>query len=66
MTSQVDILGRPPIRKRPASNPDITLEGPGFEELCKPLSAKVLPRAALAASNGEKGALKQQRREGRR
>lgn len=66
MSTQADILGRPPVRKRPSPNTDITLEGPGFEELCKPLSAKVLPRSALAASNGEKGAMKQQRLEGRR
>lgn len=66
MTSQIDILGRPPIRKRPERKDYISLEGPGFAELCKPLSAKVLPRSAVAAGNGEKGAMQQQRRAGRR
>lgn len=43
MTTEADILGRPPIRKaRRDEGPD--LSGPTFAELCRPLSAKVMPK----------------------
>lgn len=61
MTSQIDLLGRPPIRKQAAPNADIEIVGPVFAELCKPLSAKGLFRAAKAARKGERDAMKRQR-----
>ena len=40
MTDESDILGRPPKRKPPVERDG--LDGPSFDELCKPLSAKVI------------------------
>lgn len=45
-----DTLGRPPIRKSRTVDTDI--DGPGFEELCRPLSATVMPRSAMFSSGG--------------
>ena len=59
MTDESDILGRPPKRKPPVEKDGI--DGPRFEELCKPLSAKVLTKARIALTS-ETGALLQQRR----
>ena len=58
MTDERDILGRPPKRKPPIENDG--LDGPSFEELCRPLSATVTT-AARKALTSERGALQQQR-----
>ena len=59
MTDESDILGRPPKRKPPVEKDG--LDGPSFDELCKPLSAKVLTKARIALTS-EMGAMFQQRR----
>jgi len=59
MTDESDILGRPPARKPPVE--DYVISGPSFEELCRPVSAKVITRARMALTS-ELGAIQQQRR----
>lgn len=59
MTDESDILGRPPKRKPVVEKGGI--DGPGFEELCRPVSAKVLTKARIALTS-ELGALLQQKR----
>ena len=59
MTDENDILGRPPKRKPPVESDG--LDGPSFEELCRPLSAKVITEARKALTS-ELGAHLQQRR----
>ena len=59
MTDESDILGRPPKRKPPVDAPEI--DGPSFEELCRPLSAKFITKARQALTS-ELGARLQQRR----
>jgi hypothetical protein len=59
MTDESDILGRPPKRKPPVESDG--LDGPSFEELCRPLSATVTT-AARKALTSELGAHLQQRR----
>jgi len=59
MTDESDILGRPPKRKPPVEKDGI--DGPSFEELCRPVSAKVITSARIALTS-EAGALLQQRR----
>ena len=66
MTDELDILGLPPLRKKQMLSEEILIEGPSFEELCKPISAKVMPARVLAMSKGITGAMKSQRIEGRR
>ena len=58
MTDERDILGRPPKRKPPVKSSDI--DGPSFEDLCRPLSATVTT-AARKALTSERGVLQQQR-----
>ena len=60
MTDESDILGRPPKRKKPPVERD-GIDGPSFDELCKPLSAKVITSARMALTS-ELGARLQQRR----
>ncbi len=50
--------------KREVEEDEIT--GPSFAELCRPVSAKVMPERVLAMSDGYIGAYLAQRREGRR
>ncbi len=59
MTDESDILGRPPKRKPPVEKDG--LDGPSFDELCQPLSAKVITGARMALTS-ELGARLQQRR----
>ena len=59
MTDESDILGRPPKRKPPVEKDG--LDGPSFDELCRPLSAKVITGARMALTS-ELGARLQQRR----
>jgi hypothetical protein len=59
MTDESDILGRPPKRKPPVESDG--LDGPSFEELCRPLSAKFITKARQALTS-ELGARLQQRR----
>ena len=59
MTDENDILGRPPKRKPPIESDG--LDGPSFEELCRPLSAKVITEARKALTS-ELGARLQQSR----
>ena len=66
MTDQTDILGRKPMRKAAKGKSDQTEQGPSIEELCAPVSAKVIPKRVLAKSDGYLGAMKAQRMEGRR
>jgi len=67
MSDQNDILGRKPMRKKSAHKDDpVQIDGPSIEELCAPVSAKVIPKRVLAKSDGYLGAMKAQRMEGRR
>lgn len=64
MTTEHDILGRPPVRKIPGDNEDADLLP--IEQLAAPLSAKVMPRSSLYGAGGrimdETRALDAQRR----
>lgn len=63
MTTEADILGRPPIMRKPEETTEIT--GPSFKELCEGISAKKMPSSAIAASGSEQGAEMRQRRGGK-
>jgi len=54
MTDESDILGKPLPRKPRVVSESVELTGPSFEELCKPLSATVMPkwREALTSALG--------------
>ena len=52
MTSRQDVTGIPPKWKVKAEDKILPLEGPSFEELCKPLSAKVTPMWLFANNDG--------------
>lgn len=64
MTTEHDILGRPPMRRQVTDDADY--DGPSIEDLCKPLSAKVMPKRAIYSLGGrimdEREALSAQRR----
>jgi hypothetical protein len=67
MTRTTDTIGRAPIRKKKDEEAIGNFDGePSIAELCKPLSAKVIPKRVLAMSDGYVGAMQAQRREGRR
>ena len=60
MASEDDILGTPPVRKA-VVEPDDDWDGLSIEELCRPLSAKVMTKARMALTS-ELGAKLQQSR----
>lgn len=63
MTTEADITGRPPVFKPRPEPEEVQIP---VEELCRPLSAKVMSRLSLARSDGYNGAMKSQRQQVRR
>jgi hypothetical protein len=53
--------GHPPIRNKKPVDTDVTIDGPPFAELCKPLSAKVMPARFAALYTNEVKARSAQR-----
>jgi hypothetical protein len=52
MTTEKDVVGIPPKWKVKPEDQILSLEGPSFADLCKPLSARVTPSRVLAQSDG--------------
>ena len=51
MTAKCDILGRPPVRRKP--NDEIKMPGPEFDQYFQPLSAKKLAPYTMAFSEAD-------------